>query len=62
LGKIENDDNQKYQSQQQQENVKNKINEFVTNLRNHFSEEEQIVFPLALKADSNQLNNNKICD
>ena len=31
--------------------VKNEINEFVTNLRNHFSEEEQIVFPLALKAD-----------
>lgn len=51
LGKIENDDNQRYQSQQQQEDVKNKINEFVTNLRNHFSEEEQIVFPLALKAD-----------
>lgn len=52
LGKIENDVNQRYQSQQQQEDVKNKINEFVTNLRNHFSEEEQIVFPLALKADS----------
>ena len=54
--KIENEVNQRYQSQQQQEDVKNKINEFVTNLRDHFSEEEQIVFPLALKADSGELN------
>ena len=53
LGKIENEVNQGYQyQQQQQEDVKNKINEFVTNLRDHFSEEEQVVFPLALKADS----------
>ena len=52
LGKIENEVNQGYQYQQQQEDVKNKINEFVTNLRDHFSEEEQVVFPLALKADS----------
>ena len=29
---------------------KNELTEFVTNLRSHFSEEEQIVFPLALKA------------
>ena len=35
-----------------QEKVKGEINEFIANLRNHFSEEEQIVFPLALKADS----------
>ena len=53
--KIENEVNQGYQSQHQQqlrqEEVKNKINGFVDNLRNHFSEEEQIVFPLALKAD-----------
>jgi iron-sulfur cluster repair protein YtfE (RIC family) len=27
------------------------LNEFITNLRSHFFEEEQIVFPLALKAD-----------
>jgi hemerythrin-like domain-containing protein len=30
---------------------KKDLSEFVTNLRSHFSEEEQIVFPLALKAD-----------
>ncbi|HEX5519597.1 MAG TPA: hypothetical protein VFX18_04075 [Candidatus Nitrosocosmicus sp.] len=35
-----------------QEKVKKEINEFIANLRNHFSEEEQIIFPLALKADS----------
>ena len=49
-----------YQQQQQQQNkqdkqfqqeTQNKINEFVTNLKNHFEEEEEIVFPLALKAD-----------
>jgi hemerythrin len=33
------------------EQSKKELNEFVTNLRNHFSEEEQIVLPLALKAD-----------
>ena len=42
---------QNKQDQQYQQKVQNEINEFVTNLRNHFSEEEQIVFPLALKAD-----------
>jgi iron-sulfur cluster repair protein YtfE (RIC family) len=31
--------------------AQNEIDEFVTNLKNHFEEEEQIVFPLALKAD-----------
>ena len=31
--------------------VQNGIKEFVVNLRNHFSEEEQIVFPLALTAN-----------
>jgi hypothetical protein len=47
-----------YQQQQQnkqdkqfQQETQNEINEFVTNLKNHFEEEEQIVFPLALKAD-----------
>jgi hemerythrin-like domain-containing protein len=30
---------------------KKELSEFVTNLRSHFSEEEQIVFPLALKAN-----------
>ena len=34
-----------------QQKAQNEINEFVTNLKNHFEEEEQIVFPLALKAD-----------
>lgn len=28
-----------------------KLMNFVINLKNHFEEEEQIVFPLALKAD-----------
>lgn len=42
---------QDQQYQQYQQGVQNEIDEFVTNLRNHFSEEEQIVFPLALKAD-----------
>jgi hemerythrin-like domain-containing protein len=28
------------------------INEFISNLREHFLEEEQIVFPLVLKAES----------
>ena len=31
--------------------VKDDLNEFVNNLRNHFREEEQIVFPLALKLE-----------
>jgi hypothetical protein len=59
LQNIEDEINQQqYPRQQQQqlqlqlqEKVKGEINEFITNLRNHFSEEEQIVFPLALKAD-----------
>ena len=33
------------------EQAKNDLNEFVYNLRNHFNE-EQIVFPLALKAEA----------
>lgn len=28
------------------------VNEFISNLRNHFLEEEQIVFPLVLKAEN----------
>ncbi len=43
---------QPQQQQPQQQKVKSEINEFIVNLRNHFSEEEQIVFPLALKAYS----------
>ena len=35
------------------------INEFISNLREHFLEEEQIVFPLVLKAECN-LHNFKI--
>jgi hemerythrin-like domain-containing protein len=51
LQNIENEVQHHHQQQQQQE-IK-QINEFISNLRNHFLEEEQIVFPLALKADSN---------
>ena len=31
--------------------AKNELNNFITNLKSHFIEEEQIVFPLALKAN-----------
>jgi hemerythrin-like domain-containing protein len=34
------------------EQAKNDLNEFVTNLRKHFQEEEEIVFPLALRAEA----------
>jgi hemerythrin-like domain-containing protein len=52
--KLQNNENevQHHHHQQQQQEIK-QINEFISNLRNHFLEEEQIVFPLALKADSN---------
>ncbi len=51
--KLQNNDNDIHQQYPQlQEKIKSEINEFIVNLRNHFSEEEQIVFPLALKADS----------
>jgi hemerythrin superfamily protein len=59
LQNIEGEINQQHSQQIQlqiQEKIKGEINEFIANLRNHFSEEEQIVFPLALKADSNYLN------
>ncbi|HET7284428.1 MAG TPA: hemerythrin domain-containing protein [Nitrososphaeraceae archaeon] len=55
---IENRMNSKIHSQTEESNYtytmkqsKKDLSEFVTNLRSHFSEEEQIVFPLALKAD-----------
>jgi hemerythrin-like domain-containing protein len=55
---IENKINSKIDSQIEESNYidtkkqfKKELSEFVTNLRSHFSEEEQIVFPLALKAD-----------
>ena len=60
LGAIENRINSKIDSQKHEdydhhidkiEQSKKELNEFIANLRNHFSEEEQIVFPLALKAD-----------
>ncbi len=41
---------QNKQDKQYQQKTQNEINGFVTNLKNHFEEEEQIVFPLALKA------------
>jgi hemerythrin-like domain-containing protein len=51
LQNIENEiKNQQYPQQLQQQKVKSEINGFIVNLRNHFSEEEQIVFPLTLKA------------
>ena len=31
--------------------AKNNMNEFVTNLRKHFEEEELIVFPLVIRLD-----------
>ena len=31
------------------------MNEFVVNLRKHFGEEEQIVFPLTLRAEARKL-------
>jgi hemerythrin-like domain-containing protein len=34
------------------EQAKNDLNEFVSNLRKHFKEEEAIVFPLALRAEA----------
>jgi hypothetical protein len=34
------------------EQAKNDLNEFISNLRNHFKEEEEIVFPLALRAEA----------
>ncbi len=40
------------QELEQEQGIRRQISEFITNLRNHFLEEEQIVFPLALKADS----------
>ena len=52
LQNIENEGRQqeKQHNQQYRQIVKNEVKEFVANLHNHFSEEEQIVFPLALKA------------
>jgi hemerythrin superfamily protein len=45
------DKQQNEQDIQFQQKAQNEISEFVVNLRKHFEEEEQIVFPLALKAD-----------
>ncbi|HEY9387910.1 MAG TPA: hemerythrin domain-containing protein [Nitrososphaeraceae archaeon] len=39
------------QQQHDEEQTKKELIEFVTNLREHFLEEEQIVFPLVLKAN-----------
>jgi hemerythrin superfamily protein len=51
--KLQNTDKEIHQQYPQlQEKIKSEINEFIAKLRNHFSEEEQIVFPLTLKADS----------
>jgi hypothetical protein len=38
--------------QQEFKQAKNELNEFISNLKSHFIEEEQVVFPLALRADS----------
>ena len=37
-----------------QQQAKQEVIEFIQNLRSHFSEEEEIMFPLALKANSLQ--------
>ena len=42
---------QNNQDEQSLQEAQKEINEFVTNLKNHFEEEEKIVFPLALNAD-----------
>lgn len=34
------------------EQAKDDLNEFISNLRNHFKEEEETVFPLALRAEA----------
>ena len=39
------------ESEEAEFNQKNELNQFITNLKSHFTEEEQIVFPLALKAN-----------
>lgn len=53
LQNIENEVYQQPQPQQEpKQEIKRQIREFIANLRNHFFEEEQIVFPLALKSDS----------
>ncbi|HEY6535700.1 MAG TPA: hemerythrin domain-containing protein [Candidatus Nitrosocosmicus sp.] len=51
LQNIENEVHQQPQPDQQQE-IKRQLEEFIAKLQNHFFEEEQIVFPLALKSDS----------
>jgi hemerythrin-like domain-containing protein len=38
--------------QEEYQQAKNDLNEFVTNLRTHFKEEEQILFPLTLRVES----------
>jgi len=54
LEAIENRINSETDSKSYADNIqqsKKELNEFITNLRSHFSEEELIVFPLVLKAD-----------
>lgn len=53
LGSIEQNATSSYTESPKTEynQAKNELNEFITNLRSHFAEEEQIVFPLALKAN-----------
>ena len=54
LGAIENRINSEIDSKNytdKNEQSKKELTEFIANLRSHFSEEERIVFPLALKAD-----------
>ena len=46
-----NSENQPQQNYDDEEQIKKELIEFVTNLREHFLEEEQIVFPLVLKAN-----------
>jgi len=54
LQNIENEVHQQQlqPDQEQQQEIKRQLKEFIAKLQNHFFEEEQIVFPLALKSDS----------
>ena len=65
LGAIRSGSNSKIDSQIQGDDYadknqqsKKELNEFVTNLRSHFYEEEQIVFPLALRANFIMITSN----
>ena len=51
LRSIEENTKSQQESEKEKFKQKNELNKFITNLKSHFIEEEQIVFPLALKAN-----------